>query len=95
MDSFVVISLPCVNSSLHYRWKCTAGGDGIRRVKATWSGWRDGYQETYHEATYARHHLKGKKRTSSGGWKRRIGWAVRGLIRRPRRANWPFRQLAR
>lgn len=36
------------------------------------------YQETYHEATYAHHHLKGKNRTSSGGWKRRIGWAVRG-----------------
>ncbi len=39
------------------------------------------YQETYHEATYARHHLKGKNRTSSGGWKRRIVWGVRGLIR--------------
>ncbi len=41
------------------------------------------YQETYHEATYARHHLKGKNRTSSGGWKRRIGWGVRGLSTRP------------
>lgn len=29
------------------------------------------YQESYHEATYARHHLKGKSRTSFGGWKRR------------------------
>ncbi len=39
------------------------------------------YQETYHEATYARHHLKGKKQDFFCGWKRRIGWGVRGLIR--------------
>lgn len=31
------------------------------------------YQETYHEAIYAQHHLKGKKQDFSGGWKRRIG----------------------
>ncbi len=71
--TFVVISLPCVNSSLHYRWSATAGGGGICRVKTAWPRWRMVYQETYHEATYAHHHLKGKNRTSSGGWKRRIG----------------------
>lgn len=36
------------------------------------------YQESYHEATYARHHLKGKSRISSGAWKRRTGWAAQG-----------------
>lgn len=30
------------------------------------------YQETYHESMYAKHHLKGKSRISSGGWIRRI-----------------------
>ncbi len=54
------------------------------------------YQETYHEATYARHHLKGKKQDFF--WRLetpdRLGRA--GIDRiRPRRANWPFRQLAR
>ncbi|XNM66546.1 hypothetical protein ACLK2E_21695 [Escherichia coli] len=39
------------------------------------------YQETYHESMYAKHHLKGKSRTSSGGWIRRTGLGRRGLIK--------------
>ena len=36
------------------------------------------YQETYHEATYARHHLKERNRISSSGWRPRTGWAGPG-----------------
>ncbi len=53
--TFVVISLPCVNSSLTTAGSATAGGGGIRRVKATGLDGVMVYQETYHEATYARH----------------------------------------
>jgi 2-iminoacetate synthase len=52
------------------------------------------YQETYHEAIYARHHLKGKSRISSGDWKRRTGWAARDRQNRSWRVDWFVRQLA-
>jgi 2-iminoacetate synthase len=39
------------------------------------------YQETWHEAQYARHHLRGKKQDFSGAWRRRTGSARRVSIK--------------
>lgn len=39
------------------------------------------YQETYHEPVYAQHHLRGKSKTSSGGWRRQTDWDARGSIK--------------
>ncbi len=51
--TFVVISLPCVNSLFTTDGSTAAGGDGIRRVKELGLDGVMVYQETYHEATYA------------------------------------------
>ncbi|XNM45909.1 radical SAM protein [Escherichia coli] len=61
INFFVVISLPFVNSSLHYRWKCNRWRRQYAEVKATWSGWRDGLSGDISRGDSARHHLKGKK----------------------------------
>lgn len=34
------------------------------------------YQETYHDAMYAQHHLRGRNRISSGVWKPQTDWGV-------------------
>ncbi len=73
MDYFRRHLLPCVNSSLHYRWMQPLTEAEYAELKQLGLDGVMVYQETYHEATYAHHHLKGKNRTSSGGWKRRIG----------------------
>ena len=39
------------------------------------------YQETYHESTYQRHHLKGKNRIFTGGCKPRIALVRPGSAR--------------
>ena len=88
------ICLRYVGSLRRCRWRFSPVAGRVCGVKTLGLDGVMVYQETYREATYARHHLKGKKQDFFSGWKPRTGWAAPGSTKSGWVRYWAFRQLA-